>query len=173
MLSQPFQPFDDGSKDAMKKCTMCGLVKASDDYYRHPFGADGRMSRCKDCTKRAARINYRENRKHYQAYERARCQNPERRRKAREYQSGRLARAAEKYRARTAVGNAVRDGRLVPQPCEVCGSEKVQAHHEDYSKPLDVIWLCFEHHRARHGQTADAAEGVRSFDVNRTRRKAA
>lgn len=54
---------------------------------------------------------------------------------------------------RRTFAEAVRDGRLTKKPCEVCGTEeKVEAHHEDYSKPLDVMWLCFKHHRERHGQ---------------------
>jgi hypothetical protein len=33
----------------------------------------------------------------------------------------------------------------------VCGTQdRVQAHHEDYSRPLDVVWLCPTHHKARH-----------------------
>lgn len=49
-------------------------------------------------------------------------------------------------------------GRLVRKPCEACGSEKSQAHHDDYSKPLDVRWFCFKHHREiGHGQTVTAA----------------
>jgi hypothetical protein len=46
--------------------------------------------------------------------------------------------------------NAIQSGVLTPQPCEVCGKEKSQGHHEDYSKPLDVIWLCIRHHHDRH-----------------------
>lgn len=33
-------------------------------------------------------------------------------------------------------------GKLIPQPCRYCGNAEVQMHHEDYSKPLEVIWLC-------------------------------
>jgi hypothetical protein len=51
----------------------------------------------------------------------------------------------EKKRAHTAVRDALRSGRLNKQPCEVCGS-RAEAHHEDYSKPLDVRWLCSKHH---------------------------
>lgn len=63
-------------------------------------------------------------------------------------------RAGEKYperrRARTAVGNALRDGRLTRGPCELAGNGecrgRVEAHHEDYERPLDVRWLCAKHH---------------------------
>jgi hypothetical protein len=49
------------------------------------------------------------------------------------------------------MNNAIRDGHLNRGPCEVCGSrEGVEGHHEDYSKPLDVRWLCREHHKALH-----------------------
>lgn len=48
---------------------------------------------------------------------------------------------------------AVKMGRLVKQPCEVCGSLDVEMHHEDYFEPLNVRWFCFLHHRTvMHGQ---------------------
>lgn len=56
----------------------------------------------------------------------------------------------QKYLARKAVEYAVKTGRLERQPCERCGAEKAQAHHEDYGKPLDVMWLCPKDHKARH-----------------------
>ncbi len=53
----------------------------------------------------------------------------------------------EGVRARLLVARAKRSGDLTPQPCEVCGSTvRVQAHHDDYAKPLDVRWLCQMHH---------------------------
>ena len=54
----------------------------------------------------------------------------------------------ERERARQKVYMAVRAGLLIPQLCEKCGARKVEAHHEDYSKPLDVNWLCTKHHAA-------------------------
>lgn len=54
----------------------------------------------------------------------------------------------EKRKAHVIVGHAIRSGKLVKLPCEACGSERSEAHHHDYSKPLDVVWLC----RACHGE---------------------
>jgi ribbon-helix-helix CopG family protein len=48
------------------------------------------------------------------------------------------------------VAKAIREGVLQRTPCEICGDLKVQGHHENYSKPLEVRWLCTEHHRQRH-----------------------
>ena len=47
--------------------------------------------------------------------------------------------------------NAVRRGLLTCQPCKFCGrTENVHGHHDDYSKPLDVLWLCKNHHLLLH-----------------------
>lgn len=56
----------------------------------------------------------------------------------------------EKRAAHIIVGNAIRDGRLIRGPCETCGTDKVQAHHDDYSKPAEVRWFCGPCHRAHH-----------------------
>lgn len=63
-------------------------------------------------------------------------------------------REPQKNKARAMVNRAVRSGKLIRQPCEVCDTTiNVQAHHSDYRKPLEVNWLCFKHHREReHGQ---------------------
>lgn len=52
---------------------------------------------------------------------------------------------------------AIRTGLLTRQPCEVCGSVEVEAHHDDYNLPLEVRWLCPAHHRAIHRQIKLAA----------------
>lgn len=58
-----------------------------------------------------------------------------------------------KYKARQKLSNAIRDKRITRTPCIKCGDPKSQGHHHDYSKPLDVTWLCFKCHRLEHGQT--------------------
>jgi hypothetical protein len=56
------------------------------------------------------------------------------------------------HAARWQVNRAVQSGKLTKEPCEVCGDPKVQAHHDDYSRPLDVRWLCAVHHREHHAR---------------------
>jgi hypothetical protein len=63
---------------------------------------------------------------------------------------GRRPASAEKERARQQAWNAANRGDIQRQPCEVCGVEKVDAHHDDYSKPLEVRWLCRAHHMEVH-----------------------
>lgn len=56
-----------------------------------------------------------------------------------------------KERVRWLTISAIRSGKLIKQPCEVCGTDvKIEAHHDDYMKPLDVRWLCRFHHQEHH-----------------------
>lgn len=55
-----------------------------------------------------------------------------------------------KHMARMTARKAIARGRLVRRPCEVCGAFPVEAHHDDYSQPLNVRWLCLPHHREHH-----------------------
>ena len=52
----------------------------------------------------------------------------------------------EQIKAKTLVNSAIRKGILIRQPCQDCGHPKTQAHHPDYSNPLEVQWLCSVHH---------------------------
>lgn len=138
----------------MKKCFRCFRVLPISCFYVHPRMADGHLGKCKECNKKDVRENYAKRRKKYSEYDRMRFKNPERKLAVAGYQRKMRELYPDKFAARTAVGNAIRDGRLVRGPCRVCGSrKKIQAHHTDYSKPLDVVWLCFRHHREiGHGQ---------------------
>jgi hypothetical protein len=63
------------------------------------------------------------------------------------------ARYPEKYRAWNLAQAALRAGRIVKGPCEVCGTrEDVQKHHDDYSRPLEIRWLCRAHHAEHHNR---------------------
>lgn len=58
--------------------------------------------------------------------------------------------AKMKANARSYANTYQNRGWLEPQPCESCGSVDVQKHHTDYSKPLDIEWLCAPCHQAHH-----------------------
>lgn len=113
----------------MKTCKTCRVEKDESEFYKHKLTKDGLRPSCKQCGIEATKQWQRDNPAAVNA--KAKLQR-------------------EKYpdreKARRAVNNAVRDGRLLKQPCH-CGETKVQAHHEDYSKPLDIEWLCIKHHR--------------------------
>ena len=54
------------------------------------------------------------------------------------------------YKTRRLMNYLRRRGELQRQPCQVCGSPKSEGHHDDYTQPLAIIWLCRIHHCARH-----------------------
>lgn len=58
-----------------------------------------------------------------------------------------------KHYARTYANTYLKRGKLKKKPCEVCGASEVEMHHEDYSKPLQVNWLCRKHHMDNHKKT--------------------
>lgn len=57
---------------------------------------------------------------------------------------------SDSARAHGLVRSAIKSGRLKRKPCEECGAAEAHAHHDDYSKPLDVRWLCRKHHARAH-----------------------
>lgn len=52
-------------------------------------------------------------------------------------------------KARSTLNHHLRDNHISRPGCVLCG-ERAEAHHTDYSKPLQVTWLCFKHHRMEH-----------------------
>lgn len=94
--------------------------------------------------------------------------NPERHAElAREYR----ARNKEKTKAQNQLNYAVRKGLIERQPCETCGtSERIHAHHHDYSEPFDVQWLCYKCHKKAHPVTEEDKrikfEGAKRADIN-------
>lgn len=55
----------------------------------------------------------------------------------------------EKQRARVTLNNSIKKGELNrPEFCSICLThKKIEAHHKDYSKPLDVVWVCRPCHK--------------------------
>lgn len=136
-----------------KTCFKCHLLQPITEFYRHRMMGDGFLGKCKTCAKKDVRANYALNRESYSAYDQERHKSPERRAQIAAASARTRSRNPEKAHAWRAVWAALKSGHLTKRPCEVCGEEESQAHHDDYSKPLDVRWLCFPCHRAVHGQS--------------------
>lgn len=139
----------------LRVCNVCEQALSLDRFYK------SNLSTCMECVKARVRDYRQANLAKVQAYDRMRGLLPHRkeankeRAKRRGYKhiSGYKDRHPDKRAVHIIVGNAIRDGKLIPQSCEWCGAdERVQAHPEDYSKPLDVTWLCRACHGARHRQ---------------------
>ena len=143
------------------RCRMCLQEKQASDFYA------SNRTRCKECVKASARQNRLDKLEYYRQYDRQRASNPERVAARERYQKtpeGRLAASAAKRRwivanairrqAHSKTQAALKSGRLLPQPCFVCG-EDAQAHHADYGNPLGVTWLCPKHHSQLHREFRD------------------
>jgi hypothetical protein len=135
---------------AEKRCFKCHLVLPLDAFYRHPMMGDGHLGKCKECAKRDVTENRRKRAEQYSEYDRRRYQEPTRRAYMQSLAKEHARKNPEKHAARRIAGNAIKCGRLVRQPCVECRNQKSEAHHPDYSKPLEVVWLCRRCHMARH-----------------------
>lgn len=150
----------------MKKCFKCQEQKPLSDIYKHPMMADGHVNKCKECNKRDVRENRAARLSYYRAYDKARNKDPSRWGARQVYNAlkerpGEVAESMKRG-ARVALGNAVRDGK-VPKPpeCKICGAPdgRLHGHHEDYSRPLMVIWCCSGCHSLIHSYWR-AREGI-------------
>jgi hypothetical protein len=135
-----------------KRCIRCHDVKDIGEYYTHPMMADGHLNKCKVCCCSDARANRRMRVAYYRQYDMDRFSHASRRATRAENCRRQRSRNPEKTRARAAVARAIRSGKLLKRPCEVCGTAEVDAHHDDYSRALDVRWLCRTHHLIAHGK---------------------
>lgn len=136
-----------------KTCFKCGLELAISSFYRHRQMGDGHLGKCKDCCKKDVAENRRKNVDYYREYDRGRNGNDNRQEaKRKQYHTIRAKYGEWWNRAHNAVHRALRAGTLVrPDHCSRCLTDCApQAHHDDYQKPLDVMWLCPICHAERH-----------------------
>jgi hypothetical protein len=147
----------------MKKCFKCKKTRGIDCFYKHPSMRDGLLGKCKECARKDAKTHREKNIESVMIYDRARSLLEHRKEERKRYKKTPLGRKIQaecgrrykerfpqKRMAHNEVANAIRRGALSRSPCSVCGESKSHAHHDDYSRPLDVIWLCSFHHRMRH-----------------------
>jgi len=115
------------------ECAKCKRAAYMREWYRRPGNAEAQRQSQKASRKRRLEA--------VREYDRKR---------------GKRVYNLEAERARNRLRKAVERGKLVPQPCEVgidCEG-RIEAHHDDYSRPLDVRWLCQRHHMQLHRKVA-------------------
>ena len=148
----------------MRLCPACGLERRIEDFY-------ARGGACKPCKQAQAKAYREVHWERLRAYDRQRNALPHRR-------EDRLSRASSpagkrsmqqrrerfvenhplKRQAHMEVAAALRRGELRKETCQFidpktglrCDHKRTEGHHEDYTKPLEVIWLCKPHHDCRH-----------------------
>jgi len=134
----------------MKECFKCGETKPLTDFYKHKQMKDGRVNKCKICNKKDVAEHRIDNIDKIRQYDRDRGS-----RLPQGYQKEWRDKNPNKYRAHNLVNNNIRSGNLHSQPCVICGAEKTVAHHDDYSKPLNVRWMCQVHHKQWHAKNGE------------------
>jgi len=131
------------------RCSSCGETKDSEEFRRRYARRNSELSdTCRDCanaTLERLLDAYPDLRPMFLGQHRSTVRASINTRRHRE-------RHPERARARTQVTQALQSGRLKRLPCEICGERKAHGHHDDYSKPLEVRWLCAKHHRELHAK---------------------
>jgi hypothetical protein len=146
-----------------KQCRWCLEVKSLDSFYKNRRMSDGHLNKCKVCFLRDCSLRRERDIERIREYDRNRPNHKERmaiNKKYRHKKSNRKQvavkklewawRNKDKRHTHSLTATAVRNGVITKRCCEACGALDTEAHHEDYSKPLDVVWLCDKHHKQRH-----------------------
>lgn len=153
-----------------KVCIACSKRRKLAQFYAHPRMADGLLNKCKACCRAYTAKRKAEKSKdpEWAAREAERHRQKELRRyheKRRDDPTYRAARAGaarrwvqrnpERRKAQSALSNAVRNGKVKkPGRCSRCRkkypSRRIHGHHSDYSRPLEVVWLCAACHGKHH-----------------------
>ena len=128
------------------KCVRCDTEKAPDAFY-------SKDRTCKACRCALVKANRDARADYYREYEQRRAAREDRNAQNRRVTAEWRAQNPRERAAQVTLGNAVRDGRVLKWPaCAVpdCSSTRPVAHHPDYARPLDVVWLCQAHHKQAH-----------------------
>lgn len=134
----------------MKLCKQCEIEKPMAAFSLSARSRDGHQRNCKSCAKQISAQNRIKNKLKIALYDAERDKLPHRKLQLRQRATDAAKAHPERRNANLIVQQEVRAGRMERLPCLVCGAAKTEAHHPDYDRPLDVIWLCAPHHRQTH-----------------------
>ena len=139
----------------MKECKTCQLNKDESEFY-------GRSRECKPCSNKR-RVKWAKDNPEQQAQTLKGWKERNKKRVRRQNQEAKARhrkRHPDKEKARRTVARAIELGEIVkPKQCSRCtrrvrSANDLHAHHADYSKPLQVEWLC----RKCHEQETSGAD---------------
>ncbi len=137
----------------IRYCSQCGQEKSLDEFDINKTKPFGRAYRCKECRRKYDREHPR-NERSKDSRRKAQVakwhQSEHGKAMSRLSRARRFAANKEKYKAKEMIERLVNKGIIKRQPCATCGSDNGQGHHPDYSKPLEVVWLCQKHHSQIH-----------------------
>lgn len=139
----------DPSKKETKRCSKCKRIKPLEEFYKNNTKSCGRQSACKECIKE----NDKERLKRYRKTNEGRQKEIERSAKTRK-------KYPERDKARVTARRAIKTGEIKKRACQICGEIKTEMHHPDYSKPLEVVFLCLEHHGKLHREPRELLESL-------------
>jgi len=139
----------------MKKCVECGLEKELSEFHNQPTMKDKKSKKCKTCYNKDCLEYRKKNVDRYRKHYRERSSLPHRKALSNRVGFAYRTQYPERHHANISVRDAIRKQILVrPDNCERCGLEcRVEGHHHDYAKPLNVIWVCNSCHKIIHKQT--------------------
>ena len=137
----------------MKKCKLCLKDKNDSEYYFQNKKTGTLLGKCKDCIKLKVRSNRLNNIDYYRKYDRDRGN-----RQTAYYLSEHRKKYPMQTKAQRKVAYEISKGNIKEEPCEICHSKNsIHAHHDDYSNPLKIRWLCAGCHKQWH---RDNGEGL-------------
>jgi len=137
----------------MKHCNSCETEKDESEFGKRKASYDGLSAKCRMCQKVYDKA--RNNQEHRVEARAIYAQTDEGRLSSNKAKAEYRKRNPNKSKSHAKVAREIRKGNLFKKPCEKCEGLEVHAHHDDYSAPLNIRWLCAKHHSQWHKENGE------------------